>query len=382
MFSVYPVDPDKPPGGVYAVTVALARALAEREGMDIHVVTLERQQATLTVQRDGDVTVHRLPGSNWPQILDVVAGPGRKRLIRYLMDLKPDVLHVHETYGLGFGNIAVPYVFTVHGFDHANLPANSARFARVRSALWKRVERRGLAAQKHIVSITPYVREMVEPLTDASIHDIDNPIDEQFFNVESRPEPGRILCTGWVNKRKNTLGSVEAFARIAGNHPEAKLIIAGEAREASYLDRVKQSIAEHGIAERVEFLGHVNHSRLVQELARASVFLLPSRQENAPMAIAEAMAASLPVIASDRCGMPYMVEEGRTGFLIDPEMIDQIADRLTRLVGSQELCQKMGRAGREVALKRFHPHAVAEKTVAVYQQVCGEARPSLAGSLV
>ena len=89
------------------------------------------------------------------------------------------------------------------------------------------------------------------------------------------------------------------------------------------------------------------------------------------MAIAEAMAAGIPVIASNRCGMPYMIEDGRTGFLVDPESTEQIADRLVRLLASHELCCEMGEAGRRMALKRFHPLAVAEKTVAVYRQICG-----------
>jgi len=369
MFSVYPADHDKPPGGVFAVTVVLARALAAHRDIDVHVITLERQKTALILEQDGPVTVHRLRSPGWPQILDILVGPGRKRLIRYLTELKPDILHVHETYGLGLGRIGIPRVFTVHGFDHANLLANSAMFARVRSLLWKHVERRGLAAQRHIISITPYVRHMIEPLTMAHIYDIDNPVDERFFGVLRASEPGRVLCTGWINKRKNTLGAVEAFARVAVNYPGAKLIIAGEATEGAYLGQVRQSAEKHGVAQRIEFLGHVEHSRLLQELARACVFLLPSRQENAPMAIAEAMAAGVPVIASNRCGMPYMVEEGRTGFLIDPESTEQIADRLARLVGSPQLCQEMGQVGRETALRRFDPGVVAEKTLAVYRRV-------------
>ena len=49
---------------------------------------------------------------------------------------------------------------------------------------------------------------MIEPLTKAKIYDIDNPVDEKFFNIKRRPEVGRILCVGWINERKNTLGSV------------------------------------------------------------------------------------------------------------------------------------------------------------------------------
>jgi len=373
VFSRYPRDSRHPKGGVESVTVVLVKALAQLDDLNVHVVTLEGDRTEIAVEQDGDVTVHRLPGSHWPQIMDIVAGPGKKRLVSYINELKPDVLHTHETYGLGLGDISIPHVFTIHGFDHANLVADSAGFGWVRSRLWKCIERRGLAAQRHIISITPYVRRIIEPLTTASIYDIDNPVDERFFNIERQPEPGRILCVGWINERKNTLGAVEAFARIACHCVEARLVIAGEPQEAEYFNRVKQSVEGYGIGERVELLGHINHVQLEQELARASVFLLPSRQENAPMAIAEAMAAGVPVIASNRCGMPYMIEEGQTGFLIEPESTDQIAQRLTQLVGSPQLCQRMGRIGRQTAQSRFHPHAVARQTKAVYERICAKA---------
>ena len=377
LFSRYPVDSSRPKGGIESVTVVLVKALAQLGDMEVHLVTLERDRLENTIEQDGAVTVHRLAGSRWPQIMDIITGPGKKRLISYIKDLQPDILHTHETYGLCLGNISIPHVFTVHGFDHANLIADSAKFGLVRSRLWKQVERRGFVAQKHIISITPYVRQMIEPLTKATIYDIDNPVDERFFKIERKPESGRILCVGWINERKNTLGAVEAFANITGRYPQAKLIIAGQAREQDYFNQVKQRIKQHQISEKVELLGHINHLQLADELARADVFLLPSRQENSPMAIAEAMAAGIPVIASNRCGMPYMVAEGQSGFLVEPESTEQIADCLTRLVGSPQLCQQMSQGGRKAAMERFHPHAVAQKTRAVYERICAESKLSL-----
>jgi len=369
LFSRYPRDSVSPRGGVESVTVTLAKALVQLGGLCVHIITLEQERAEILVEQVAGLTVHRLPGSRWPHMLDVVAGPGRRRLLGYIAELKPDVLHVHETYGLGLGKISVPCVFTVHGFNHANLVADSAQFASIRSRLWRTVERRGLAAQKHIISISPYVRQMIESQTTADIYDIENPVDEKFFEISPRPEPGRILCVGWINSRKNTLGAVRAFGCMAARCPGAKLIIAGEAKETEYFAQVTYSIERAGIWDRVELLGHVGYARLAEELARASVFLLPSRQENSPMAIAEAMAAGLPVIASDRCGMPYMVHEGQTGFLIDPESAEQIADRLAMLIDSPQRSRQMGQTGREVARERFHPETVARKTRAVYESI-------------
>lgn len=370
IFSRYPTDFSRPKGGVESVTVILVKALAHLDDLDIHVVTLERDRTKIGIEQDGDVTIHRLPGSYWPQILDIYVGPGRRRLVNYITDLKLDVLHIHETYGLGLGNFPIPHVFTVHGFDHANIIANSAKNAWIRSRLWRYVERRGLSRQRHIISITPYVRTMIEPLTEANIYDIDNPVNERFFKIKRKPEFGRVLCVGWINERKNTLGSVEAFAHIAAHYPQSKLVIAGQARKPEYLNRIKQFIEKNAISDRVEILGHINHLWLEEELARASVFLLPSRQENAPMAIAEAMAAGIPIISSDRCGMPYMVQEGKTGFLINPESTEQIIDRLAKLLCLEQLCQQMGLAGHEIAKERFHPRAVAEKTRNVYRKIC------------
>lgn len=87
------------------------------------------------------------------------------------------------------------------------------------------------------------------------------------------------------------------------------------------------------------------------------------------MAIAEAMAAGLPVIASNRCGMPFMVTENETGFLIEPEDTEQIAERLARLLQDPALARQMGQAGRRVAEQRFAPRMVAEQTRAVYQEL-------------
>ena len=89
-----------------------------------------------------------------------------------------------------------------------------------------------------------------------------------------------------------------------------------------------------------------------------------------PSKIYEAMAAGLPVIASDRCGMPFMVRQDQTGFLIDPEDDGQIAERLGRLLRDPALAERMGEAGRQVALEKFHPRAVALATREIYRTVC------------
>jgi glycosyltransferase involved in cell wall biosynthesis len=373
LISRYPRSYDKPKGGVESVTVNLARALAKNDDLKVHLLTIERDISSEITEQDCNVSIHRLPGSYWPQLLDVQTGPGKKKLLKKIGQLQPDIVHSHETYGLAMGNLDFPHVFTVHGFDHANIPAQRGKFAMLRSCLWKEAEKKGLAKQKDIISISPYVRDMIEPQTKANIYEIDNPINEHFFNLSGDKEPGRILCVGWINERKNTLTSVKAFASALKRSKDGTLAIAGQAKDPVYMEKIQAVIREAGISEQVEFLGHINHNKLAEELTKASILMLPSLQENAPMAISEAMAAKLAVITSNRCGMPYMVEQDKSGFLIEPEDIEQIADRIAQLLNSPQLCREFGEQGYKIALERFHPDVVARKTCQVYEDILAAA---------
>ena len=79
------------------------------------------------------------------------------------------------------------------------------------------------------------------------------------------------------------------------------------------------------------------------------------------------MAAGKPVVASRVGGIPEMVDDGETGFLVESEDEAGLADRLAKLLGDQQSCLRMGRRGHEIALGRFTPEAVAEMTVQAYR---------------
>ena len=78
------------------------------------------------------------------------------------------------------------------------------------------------------------------------------------------------------------------------------------------------------------------------------------------------MAAGVPVVTSNRCGMPYMVRDGESGFLVDPKNPEDIARRLKQIFHDDKLRRSMGIKGREIALERFHPAKVAARTREVY----------------
>lgn len=402
----FPRDPDRPLGGVEAVSVNLVRSLAQQAGVDLHVITLDSHVRTTEVSslsfspacapalpfsdgrsvslrppgfragpppEAGTATVHRLAAGHGRLLLRAI-GRGRSRLNAYLRQLRPDVVHAHDTYGIFVHGWNGPRVLTIHGFIHEDTCYGQGRLRGLRSTLWRWFECRAWADHPHIISISPFVRARLRGLATGIIHDIENPVSPEFFEISPRPVPGAIFSAGSVWPLKNTLGLVRAFERISRNLPHARLQIAGSLSDPMYADAIRTFIDRSGISQRVTLLGPASPARIRQELARASLFALTSFQENAPMAIAEASAAALPVVASNRCGMPYMVRDGQSGYLVDPHNPQDIADRLRDLLADADRTRKMGEFGRRFAHRHFHPDVVAKKTLQVY--TLAQASPS------
>lgn len=364
----YPKDPNLPRGGVESVSVNLVRALARLDGLDVHVVTTDRDCPQARLETLDGLPVHRLPWISGRFLTEAV-GPGRRQMHRYLAGLAPDVIHSHDVYGLMVKGFPAPRVFTVHGFIHADTRVSGERLARVRSWLWRRLETAGWADQDHVISISPYVREHLTGLVRGVIHDIENPVAELFFSLERRETPGVVLSVAAIEPRKNPMALVEAVARLAVGGVDVQLRLAGAVgREPDYARRLEARIDALGLRDRITLLGAVSSQRVREELARASVFALVSWEENAPMGVAEAMAAGLPVVTSNRCGMPYMVRDGESGFLVDPGDHGDIAWRLSQLLGDEGLRRAAGERSRAVARERFHPDAVARRTREVYRR--------------
>lgn len=375
MFSRFPVDIDRPKGGVEAATVSVARGLGTTPGIELHVVTLEKQRKQESIETTEFAKVHRLPGTRVPMILDVFNGPGRRKIDRYISNLKPDIVHFQETYGFGGPCSDIPTVFTVHGFDSLNLATEHKYLWRIRAPLWRIAEKKGIQSQHHLVSIAPYVTEQLEKIVNGEIVSIPNAISPEFFSVRNEPVAGRILFAGWINKRKNLMAAIGAVSKLVREGLNVSLHAAGAFVDTAYAEQARHLIVQHGLQDRVKLLGGVSQEQLRAELSEAALFILPSLQENAPMAIAESMAAGVPVVTSNVCGMRTMVEDGKAGFLVEPRNIGQIAEKVGTLLRDESLREQMSGYGRALALKTYHPDAVVGQTLSLYRRIANSGQP-------
>ena len=363
----FPQDPGVPIGGVEAVSVNLAGALSRLHDVDLHVVTLDSHIAHNQITTWGKAVVHRLGCAKKSTLLNALIR-GRRLVSGYLARLKPDVVHSHDTYGLMLKGFPAPRVFTVHGFIYGDTRVSGGRLPRLRAALWKYFETRGWADQPNVISISPYVRERLSGIVKGRIHDVENPISESFFALERREIEGVIFSAAVISRRKNTLALVDAVARLLKDGTDVRLRLAGNVVEPDYGRAVQARIDGNGIREKVTLLGSIALERVQVELAQASVFALTSIEENAPLGIEEAMAVGVPVVASNRCGMPYMIRNYETGFLVNPHDPNDIAKRIRHLLRNRDLRRSMGELARKIALDSYHPELVAKRTMRVYSE--------------
>jgi glycosyltransferase involved in cell wall biosynthesis len=365
MATCFPREPEAPAGGVEAVSVNLVDALSEVEDLTIHVVTLDPEVSAAETVLFKKALIHRLPIPKGSVLLSAVTS-GRRALSGFLKYLKPDVVHAHDTYGLMVKGLPFPRVFTIHGFIHADTRISNEKFPKLRSTLWRKFETAGWADQPHVIAISPYVREAVSKIVRGTIHDIENPVTRSYFEVTHHEKRGTIFSAAAISPRKNTALLLDAFEILIKKGYDFQLRLAGTVLEKDYGLLIDQKTRKKVFNGRVHLLGGISRKQIQAELAQAAVFALVSLEENAPLGIAEAMAAGVPVVASNRCGMPYMVRHGESGFLVAPLDPMDIASRLEQLLNDDGLRKTMGDNSKAFAQRHFHPASVARRTHAVY----------------
>ena len=379
----YPLDTQRIFGGVEAAIVSVERALLAIADIELHTITCtEELSHTKVVERAGHCVTYlprgRLGRVTWHR-REVHA------MLSALRDLRPEIVHAHSAGLYAGAALASPYpaVITVHGIFAKEAKLLTGWRNRLRGFLDASYERRVLRRAQHLIVINPYVEGVFAGVFSGRSYLVDNPCDEAFFEVRRQPVQGRLLLAGISIPRKGVLPLLRALYLVRKRIPEAHLRIAGStAVDPDYFRACKAYVREAELGEAVTFLGHLVQEQIVQEYASSSALVMPSFQETAPIAIAQAMAAGLPVVATRAGGVPWMVEDGVTGTTLpvpgrpqgDPEAL---ADALCRVLQDPEGAGEMAQRAKEVAERRFRPEVVARRTWEVYQRVI-EATPTRA----
>jgi glycosyltransferase involved in cell wall biosynthesis len=176
-----------------------------------------------------------------------------------------------------------------------------------------------------------------------------------------------VLFLGRLHAKKQPELLLEAFAEIAGEWPNASLVLAGPS-DASYLLRLKTLARTLRIDERVRFPGLLIGSAVQEALVDADVFALPSLQENFALAVAEAMAAGCPVIVSPSVALAPEIANHRAGLVV-PAGPAPLADALRQMLQDQAGRAVMGGNGRRLILRSYTSERAAHQMIDIYTEI-------------
>jgi glycosyltransferase involved in cell wall biosynthesis len=292
-----------------------------------------------------------------------------------------DAVHVHMLWtavGLAAARICrqrgIPYFYTPHGALTPEALRERAFEKRMFLALAERRNILGAALLHFTVeaeraAAPPWVARMRSVV-------VPNALDVATFlargNDEDRARSHTVLLLARIHPLKGFDILIPAMRRVVAAEPRARLVIAGP-DEGGHLRHVKAAIDAAGLSAQVDLAGLLDPDGRARALDSAAVLVAPSVSENFCLSVAEAMAAGLPVVVSDKVRMAADVSAARAGIVVrrDPE---ELAAALVRLLASPAERAGMGARGRQLVAQRYHPAAVGSALRAAYEAALGARR--------
>jgi L-malate glycosyltransferase len=171
-------------------------------------------------------------------------------------------------------------------------------------------------------------------------------------------------------RRKNAHSLVRAMAGVLSSYPEARLRLVGPGLTAS---SAEAQLAERlGVRHAIEFLGPVDGHQVDAVYSNATIFVHPALEESFGLSIGEAMSHGLPVIGGANAGaVPWVLDQGRAGFLVDPRDPAAIASAACRLIGERALRDRLGAAAVRRVQETFSPSVVAPQLLRLCDDIAG-----------
>jgi glycosyltransferase involved in cell wall biosynthesis len=366
-------------GGVEKVVYEVSKRLVKM-GCDVSVITLGSRRSIDTYVVD-NVTVYRLPSINITKIVGLQLSLPRnvRGALRIARDFAPDVIHTHNIF-FTMSLLAVlikkictcRLIVTAHLGDIRNLALTGRGKALVAMAYERLLGYIVLAVSDKIIAVSHAVRQHLLTIGTLSkkVVVIPNGVDLKEFNSTVNTISDRavnVIFVGRLLPNKGLKYLVEAARLVIDKGLESiKFRIVGDGPFRAQLENL---IRQKGLGRYFDFLGKVPS---VSEILReGGIFVRPSLTEGMPLTILEAMASRLPVIATRVAGTSELVIQNKTGLLVEPGNVKQLADAILRLANSPEFANRLGQNARAFIERyykqRYSWEAAASSILSVYK---------------
>lgn len=280
---------------------------------------------------------------------------------------RTDATHIHAHFGTNPTTVAMltnalggpGYSFTVHGPEEFDAPLALALPDKItRARFTVGISRFG---RSQLCRWAPFTKWDSLKVVHCGIE------PEAFSDPQPLPDgPLRLISIGRFNEQKGQLVLVKAMARLKETHPDVHLTLVGDGELRGELE---QAIAAHGVEDKITLAGWLAEDQVNAALSASHILVMPSFAEGLPMVIMEAMAAARPVIATYVAGIPELVQDGETGWLVPAGDTEALCAAIAKASDAPpETLSAMGQVGRERVLERHDVSVEAGKLKALFSR--------------
>jgi glycosyltransferase involved in cell wall biosynthesis len=187
-----------------------------------------------------------------------------------------------------------------------------------------------------------------------------------FTNQSRTPVVG---CFARVVPVKDQLSLIRASKNVLGKH-DADFIFAGEIQDQDYYEECRALVSSLGIDDNIKFIGHSDN--MLDLYHQTDIFVLSSESEGVPLALLEAMSCGVPAVCTGVGGVPEIIADTETGYLVKHGDITAMSNRISTLLGDDELRKSMGIKARASVLKNYTIEKMSQKIFDIYTEVCAK----------
>jgi teichuronic acid biosynthesis glycosyltransferase TuaC len=321
----------------------------------------------------------RAPGSWFHGISCYTFYQGILRLAEAVVkEFQPHILHAYDATPDGYAGLLLkrrfnlPLVCSLLGAD-VNVYPNYR-------PLTRQLTQKVVAEADQLVAVSRALKEAAEVLAQPKreIRVIYMGCDTEIFRYNEiareqvrkllgiAPQENIVLFVGRLVEAKGIFELIEAFSQIQLQQTGTHLVFVGDGRDRLKLEN---QVRQRGLSSTVHFVGMISHSEMPHWLSAADLLALPSHNEGLPNAIVEAMACSIPVVATNVGGIPEVVEDKKSGLLIEKGDIDSLTNAIVSLLKDEERRKKMGAYGRSIIEQNFSWQKSAQALRGLYDEI-------------
>jgi glycosyltransferase involved in cell wall biosynthesis len=301
------------------------------------------------------------------------------RFTKAVIKHRPQLTHIATAFGLSFVKHSV-CVIIARSFGSRVLIHPHCGFSILysdQSRLWRWFFRQIIHLTDGVITLSTEWNQLLTMMPDCPVYYLPNAIDLTAYRaialdrslVATNPPQLKILYLGYLGKEKGSFDLVEAARDISTKNIPVRFDLVGEDLSPGEVGQLKNQIEQAGLEKIITLHPPVIGAKKLELLRAADIFIYPSYSEGMPIAVIEAMACGLPIIATRIGGLPDLISDGINGILVDAGCADQLVSAIEYLRLKPDLRSTMQLNNYQGAFDKYDIEKLVPKLVSIYEKV-------------